>query len=77
MEQKGWSVMKEITVVTTCEITTIERFTDEQAAIIEENKDLSTVFIEADFKETLGVDDVKILKNQFFIRDVPDQVAAQ
>lgn len=64
-------------MITTCEVTSIELLTDDQAAIIEENKDLSNIFIAADFKENLAADDVVILKNQIFIRDVPDQVSAQ
>jgi hypothetical protein len=71
MEQKGWSVMKEVTMVITCEVTAIGCMTDEQAAILEEMMPLKTVFLEDDFKRNLGADNVNILKNQIFIRDVP------
>lgn len=64
--------MKEITMITTCEITAIETITDEDATVLEANltkmKSQTRKMIESD----LGADNVYVRRVQLFIRDVPD-----
>lgn len=58
--------MKEITVVTTCEITDVIK--------VEDDFELRETQAEEKLMEAiLDADDVKILKQQKFIRDLPDQ----
>ena len=62
--------MKEVTMVTTCEITVIVKVTDDGASIIEMNKETVEGQVKQLIKSDLQADDVKILKNQIFIRDI-------
>jgi len=66
--------MKEITMITTCEITCVEVLADEDAGLLEA---VMTDVVENEIADTIkgdtGADNVNILKNQFFIRDLPDQ----
>ena len=62
--------MKEITMITTCEITTIVKVTDDAALLVETNKDAVGSQIAERIKSDMDADDVNILKNQIFIRDV-------
>lgn len=61
--------MKEITMVTTCEITTILEVTDEAALLLETNMDTIEKSLCDKMKSDLSADDVNILKNQIFIHD--------
>lgn len=66
--------MKEITMITTCEITVIEKLKGEQVGLIKSKsesdlvKELSEII-----KSAVDADHVNILKNQLFIRDVQEQ----
>lgn len=62
--------MKEVTMITTVEITAVEVLDDESAAYVEYNKD-SHDFLCDTIKQELCVDDAIVLKNQLFIRDLP------
>ncbi len=62
--------MKEVTVITTVEITSIDKLTDKETAILETNMDDVKLALRNVIKSDLCVDDVNILKNQIFIRDV-------
>lgn len=64
--------MKEVTMITKVEITSVDKFTDEELAILESKMDDIEYQIRNIIKSDLCVDDVKILKNQLFVRDVPD-----
>ena len=63
--------MKEITMVTTCEITAVAVVTDEDAAFVENNEFIKESLC-AELKKDTGADDVKIKTNQIFIRDLPN-----
>lgn len=63
--------MKEVTMTTTCEIITIAVVTDEDVAIIETHQSIENVIREY-IKTCLAADGVNILKNQIFIRDIPN-----
>lgn len=69
--------MKEITMVTTCEITDIAIVTDEDADFVIGNQDMIKDLLPDQIKEDLGVDNVNILKNQIFIRDLPEEPDTQ
>jgi hypothetical protein len=62
--------MKEVTMVTTCEITVIVKVTDDGVSIIEMNKETIEGQVKQLIKSDLQADNVKILKNQIFIRDI-------
>ena len=64
--------MKEITMITTCEITTIAVVTDEDAVFVETRGNVNDI-IRDQMKKDLNADDVNILKNQIFVRYLPDQ----
>lgn len=64
--------MKEITMIATCEITSICTFSDEDVAVITTHKDEFEKALRERIKSDLHADDVNILKNQIFIRDVPN-----
>lgn len=66
--------MKEVTLITTCEITSIEVVTDEEAALIELNRAVAESAIAETLKEDTGSDDIVILNNQLFIRDCTEVV---
>ena len=61
--------MKEVTVILTCEITYVETLDDEDAEFLEEHKKEFEEGICEQLKDDSGAADVKILKNQIFIRD--------
>ena len=65
--------MKEITMVTTCEITVVETVDDAVAAYLKTNKQDMERQIRKQFKQDLNADDVIVMKNRLFIRDVPDK----
>ncbi len=62
--------MKEITMIITAEMTSVVKVSDEDAAIIEAHKYSIEQCIINKIKYELKADDVNILKNQIFIRDV-------
>jgi hypothetical protein len=64
--------MKEITMITTCEITYIEKVSDEDAVFAVNNKDAMVNGLCDLIKSELRADDANVLKNQIFIRDVPN-----
>ena len=64
--------MKEITMITTCEITAVEKCSDEQAELVANNMEAIKNTLPALIKSELHADNVNILKNQIFIRDVPN-----
>lgn len=72
MKDKAEGGMKEVTMIITCEITVIEKVSDEEATIFEVNKDSIEQQINDIIKSDLVVDDVNIIKNQIFIRDAQD-----
>lgn len=61
--------MKEVTMITTCEITVIETVNDEDVALLEANKNSVEKQIRNIIKSDLGADDVVIMKTKLFIRD--------
>lgn len=61
---------KEVTMITTCEITTIANLTEDDVAEIFENKEAVEKEIKKQIESDLNVDDVKILSNKIFVRDV-------
>lgn len=65
--------MKEVTMITTCEITTIANVEDEDITLLANADKKISEFI----KDDLGADHVQILKNQVFVRDLPVQSDAQ
>lgn len=66
--------MKEITMVVTCEITSVAVVTDEDAVFVE-TRDIQCFKdqICKEIKDELNADDANVLNVQFFIRDLPDQ----
>ena len=64
--------MKEITMITTCEITCIEKVSDEDAVFAVDNKDAMGKGLCDLIKSELRADDANVLKNQIFIRDIPN-----
>ena len=65
--------MKEITMITTCEVTVIETFSDKDVEQLVFRKDEFAAKIREFMKEDLNCDDVNILNCQLFVRDVPNQ----
>lgn len=63
--------MKEITMVTICEITTIEIVSDEDTAL-NENNELVKQHIKNRIKDEFDADKVDVLNNKVFIRDLPE-----
>lgn len=59
--------MKEITMITTCEITTIVKVADEPCP--PKSEDLERLI-----KKYLGADDVKVLNSQVFVQDKSEVV---
>ena len=68
--------MKEITMITTCEVTLIELMSDEDAAYVERDASLKSK-IKGVFRDDLQADHVNVLKNKIVIRDLPDQIDVQ
>ena len=62
--------MKEITAVMTVQLTVIGQFTDEKAAEWLEGKEQVTKGWLNDLKEEFHIDDLLLLKNQTFVRDM-------
>ena len=58
--------MKEITVVTTCELTGIYNVEDESC--VRDTDEMAEIL-----KAKLNADHVQILNNQVFVRDLPNQ----
>lgn len=65
--------MKEITMIASCEITSVAVISDEDAEAVLMDKDGFTSAVRNIILEDTKADDVNILKNQIFIRDLPDQ----
>lgn len=63
--------MKEVTMVATCEITSIAVLDDEDVILLE-HPDFENQ-LRKSIKGGAALDDVRILKNQFFIRDLPNE----
>lgn len=62
--------MKEITMVTTCEITCISVVTDEEANFMLTHRDDVESKLPDFIKSDVVADDVNVLKNQIFVRDI-------
>lgn len=66
--------MKEITVVFNAQLTYIENFEDEEVALIEKDIDGFKGALAEEFRESVDADDIQLLSNQVFIRDVDAEV---
>lgn len=64
--------MKEVTMITTCEITEIATVSDEGAAVLEANLAKLKSQMRKQIESDLGADNVYVRRIQLFIRDVPD-----
>lgn len=64
--------MKEVTMITTCEITEISTVSDKGAAVLEANLTQLKRQIRKQIEKDLGADNVYVRRIQLFIRDVPD-----
>lgn len=62
--------MKEVTMITTCEITSIHVVDDEDVNFMINNRDTVDSILSDCIRSETGADDVDILKNRFFVRDV-------
>lgn len=65
--------MKEVTLITTCEITEIETVSDEDAALLEANLTKLKSQMRKQIESDLGADNVVVRRVQLFVRDVPDE----
>ena len=63
--------MKEITLVTTAEITIIEKLDDDELNELLKDTSRTTKMVENELKNTLNADDVHA-KVQIFVRDLDD-----
>lgn len=61
---------KEVTMITTCEITTIDKIPEDDIARLLENKELVEKQTKKIIESDLAADDVKILSNKIFVRDI-------
>jgi hypothetical protein len=64
--------MKEVTMVTTCEITEIATVSDEDAALLQANLTKVKHQVRKQIEGDLGADNVYVRRVQLFVRDVPD-----
>lgn len=63
---------KEVTMITTCEITSIANLTEDDIAGLLENKEAVEKQVKKQIESDLNADDVKILSNKIFIHDIED-----
>jgi hypothetical protein len=64
--------MKEVTMITTCEITCVNVLSDEQADFVTSHRDEITRNVGEILKSDCHADHEDILNNQIFIRDVQE-----